>query len=91
LSCTLPLFLAVVGFTVTGVTTAVVIGNFFLFALGMGSVILALTLTMALFKGAMVGLMRKALPYIQPLGTSVMLLAGMYIVYYWLTIGRDQL
>ena len=91
LSCTLPLFLSVVGFTVTGVSTALVVGNFFLFAFGMASFIFAFTLTMALFKGTMVGIVRKALPYIQPVGTTVMLLAGMYIVYYWLTIGRDQL
>ena len=29
----------------------------------------------------------KALPYVQPVGSWLMVIAGMYIVFYWLTIG----
>ena len=86
LSCTLPIFLAVVGISVTGFSLSVV-GNFLLYALGMGLVIMALTLGMAFFKGTMVGLLRKALPYIQPIGSWLMVVAGTYIIFYWLTIG----
>ena len=88
LSCTLPIFLAVLGVSVagtTGILTAV--GQFLLYALGMGTVIMALTLGMAIFKGSMVGALRKALPYIQPVGSWLMVIAGAYIVFYWLTIG----
>ncbi len=53
----------------------------------MGLVIMALTIGMAFFKGSMVGMLRKALPYIQPFGSVLMVLAGTYIVFYWLTIG----
>ena len=87
LSCTLPIFLAVVGISVAGTSTISVVGNFFLFALGMGLVIMVLTVGMAFFKGAMVGALRKVLPYIQPVGSALMVLAGTYIVFYWLTIG----
>lgn len=90
LSCTLPIFIAVVGFgTTTSFLTA--FGQFLLYGLGMGSVILVLTLGMAAFKGAMVGGLRKALPYIQPVSAAIMLLAGAYIVFYWLTLGLDLL
>ena len=87
LSCTLPIFLAVVGtsFTVSSIATS--FAQFVLYAFGMGVVILGLTLGMALFKGAMVSSMRKAMPYIQPVGTWLMIVAGTYIVFYWLTIG----
>ena len=54
----------------------------------MGAVILTLTLGMALFKGAMVGGMRKVMRYVEPVGTWLMLIAGTYIVFYWLTIGN---
>ena len=54
----------------------------------MGMVIIGLTVGMALVKGAMVGVLRKALPYIQPVGTWMMILAGSYIIFYWLTIGE---
>ena len=88
LSCTLPIFLAVVGtsFAVSSIATS--LGQFVLYAMGMGFVIMGLTIGMALFKGSMVGAMRKTLPYIQPFGTWMMLVAGSYIIFYWLTIGE---
>ena len=91
LSCTLPIFIAVVGIGVAGFSATTVVGNFFLFALGMGLVIMAMTLGMAVFKGTMVTLMRRALPYIQPLASGFMVVAGTYIVFYWLTVGRSLL
>ncbi len=89
LSCTLPIFLAVVGSTLTLAVSnlATSFGQFVLYALGMGAVIMALTIGMAFFKGAMVRTMRQALPYIQPIGSWLMVVAGAYIVFYWLTIG----
>lgn len=87
LSCTLPIFLAVVGTSLAVSNLLVSMGQFFLYAFGMGLVIVVLTLGMAFFKGAMVGALRKALPYIQPVGSWLMVLAGAYIVFYWLTIG----
>ena len=87
LSCTLPIFLAVLGISVAGVGVSSVLSDFLLFALGMGLVIMALTLGMAFFKTAMVGALKKALPYIQPLGSGLMVISGTYIVFYWLTIG----
>lgn len=87
LSCTLPIFLAVVGTSLAVSNLATAFGQFLLYGLGMGVVITALTLGMALFKGTMVGALRKALPYIQPVGSWLMVLAGAYIVFYWLTLG----
>ena len=87
LSCTLPIFLSVIGtsFAVSSIATS--LGQFMLYALGMGLVIMILTLGVAFFKGAMVGALRKALPYVQPIGSWLMVVAGSYIVFYWLTIG----
>ena len=87
LSCTLPIFLAVVGISVAGRGAPSVLSDFLLFALGMGMVIMALTLGMAFFKTAMVGALRKILPYTQSVGAWLMVIAGTYIVFYWLTIG----
>lgn len=87
LSCTLPIFLAVIGTSFASASIWTSFAQFVLYALGMGAVILALTLGIALFKTAMVGMMRKAMPIIAPLGNWLMLVAGAYIVFYWLTIG----
>lgn len=88
LSCTLPIFLAVIGTSFSTATIWTSFAQFVLYALGMGAVIIALTLLMAVFKGAVIGVMRRAMPYIQPIGTWLMLIAGTYIVFYWLTIGN---
>ncbi len=87
LSCTLPIFLAVIGssFAVSGIASS--FAQFALYALGMGVVIITLTLSMALFRGAMLGGMRKIMPYVHPIGTWLMIVAGTYIVFYWLTLG----
>jgi cytochrome c biogenesis protein CcdA len=87
LSCTLPIFLAVLGLSSANVSFTNMLLNFLLFALGMGLVIMALTLGIAFFRSTMVGGLRKALPYIQPIGYWLMVLAGTYIIFYWLTIG----
>ena len=87
LSCTLPIFLAVVGTSLAVSNILTSLGQFLLYALGMGLVILVLTLGIAFFRGAMVGALRKVLPYVQPAGSWLMVVAGAYIVFYWLTLG----
>ncbi len=87
LSCTLPIFITIVGISVAGTSILAILGNFFLYALGMGLVIMVLTVGMAIAKGAMIKGVRRALPYIQPVGSGLMVVAGAFIVFYWLTIG----
>ncbi|MDP9374261.1 MAG: cytochrome c biogenesis protein CcdA, partial [Chloroflexota bacterium] len=87
LSCTLPVFLTVVGGALTADGLAPAAGQLVLYALGMGALITALTLATALFKHAVVGGVRRALPYVEPVSAVLLLLAGAYIIYYWLTIG----
>ena len=88
LSCTLPIFLAVIGGTFTAETFLDSVLQFILYGLGMGSVILTLTIGMALFKGAVAGGLRKALPHVGTISAVMLLIAGTFIVYYWLTIGE---
>ena len=87
LSCALPIFLIVVATTLTASGAIDALSQFVLYAMGMGFVIMALTVSMALFKGVMLRALRKALPYIQPVSAVMMIAAGSYVVYYWLTIG----
>ncbi len=88
LSCTLPIFLTVVGSTFTASTFFDSSLQFALYGLGMGLVILTLTISMAIFQGALVGKLRTALRYVQPVSSGLLLLAGAYIVFYWLTLGE---
>ena len=84
LSCTLPVFLAVVGGTLfaEGVTAAVV--PFVGYAVGMGGVLLAVTLATALSAGALVRGLRRAMPYVERVGSLLLTGIGAYLVIYWL-------
>ena len=88
LSCTLPLFLAVLGVG-AGLSSGFLdtVGQFVLYAAGMGSVIMALTLGMAVARSVLIRWMRAALPYVGVVGAWLMVVAGTYIVFYWLTLG----
>ena len=87
LSCTLPIFLGVIGSSITADTFLDSLGQLLLYGLGMGSVILLLTIGMALFKSAFIGWLRKVLPYVGTISGVMLLIVGAFIVYYWLTIG----
>lgn len=88
LSCTLPIFLMVVGSSITAGDFTGGLFQFISYILGMGSVMLILTLGIAVVKeGVVVGALRKLLPYVQKISAVLLLVAGGYIVYYWLSSG----
>jgi cytochrome c biogenesis protein CcdA len=88
LSCTLPIFLMVVGSSITAGDFSGGLFQFISYILGMGSVMLILTLGIAVVKeGVVVGALRKILPYVQKISAVLLLVAGGYIVYYWLSSG----
>lgn len=91
LSCTLPIFLSVVGISFAASEIGRSFGQFILYALGMGFVILVMTLGMALFREATVRFLRRVLRFVQPLSAAMMILAGAYIIFYWMTFGRGLL
>ncbi len=88
LSCTLPIFITVIGGSIVIADFLPSVWQFVLYGLGMGSVILALTLSLAVFKAALLVWLRQAMTYVQPASAVLMLAAGGFIVYYWLTFGQ---
>lgn len=88
LSCTLPIFLAIVGSSFTTGNFFAGLVQFLSYIFGMGLILLILTLGMAFVKeGVVVGAMRKFLPYMQKVSAVLIILAGVYIIYYWLSSG----
>lgn len=87
LSCTLPIFLAVLGGSLATANIGNTLTQMALYGLGMGFVITMLTMAVALFRESMQRWMKGAMRWVEPIGTVFLFLAGMYIVYYWLTIG----
>lgn len=83
LSCTLPVFLAVMGSSLTTGSIAAGAGRFLSYGLGMASVLLVLTIALAFFKGGVISRLRKATPYVQPISAALLVVAGAYIIFYW--------
>ncbi len=83
LSCTLHVFLLVVSSAVTtgGFLSGVL--QFVSFSLGMGSVILAVTVGLVLFRETMNRWLHRAVPVIARYSGLLLVIAGAYIIYYW--------
>ena len=82
LGCTLPVFLVVVG---TSLTAAGVTSNaamFFSYAAGMAVVLMAVSLSAALVKVAVTESLRALLPYMHRIGAVMLILAGLYLIWY---------
>ena len=87
LSCTLPIFLAVVGGAFISADYVAATSQFVLYALGMATVVIAMTLGIAVLRDGVVRRARLAMRYVEPASAVFLLLAGAYIIYYWLTLG----
>ncbi len=83
LSCTLPVFLVVVGGGISSDGFAVGAGQFLGYGLGMASVLVALTLALALFKQGLVKRIKSAVPYTRLASAVLLVLAGAYMILYW--------
>jgi len=84
LSCTLPIFLAIVGGTLVLQGVGVGFALFVSYALGMGAVLIALTMSAALFKGVLARYLRAGLPYVERASAVLLMGAGGYLVFYQL-------
>jgi cytochrome c biogenesis protein CcdA len=83
LSCTLPIFLVVVGSSLTSQGLLGSLSQFVGYALGMGSILIAVTIGAALFQGTVARALKKALPYVHRTSALFMVGAGAYLIYYW--------
>ncbi|MEV0582600.1 cytochrome c biogenesis protein CcdA [Nonomuraea sp. NPDC050310] len=82
LSCTVGPFLAVTSASLTGGGPLGALAVFAAYALGMGLVVTFLSLAVALARAAVVGRMRRVLPYVTRVSGALLLLAGLYVAYY---------
>lgn len=84
LSCTLPVFLAVMGGSLAAGSFTSGVGQFASYGLGMTTVLIALTVAISLFKSGVVSRLRGMMAYAQIASAILLVVAGGYIIYYWL-------
>jgi Cytochrome c biogenesis protein len=88
LGCTLPIFLVVVGGSLTSGDFVSGLSQFLLYILGTGSVLAVLSIALACLKGdAVLGAFRRIAPHVNTISALLLILAGGYISYYWLKSG----
>ena len=85
LSCTLPVFLVVVAGTIPQLGLAAGIATFLVYGLGMSTLLLLITLSLALGKRALVTRLRRASQHVNRATGVILVLAGAYIVFFWAT------
>ncbi len=83
LSCTLPIFLVVVGSSLSSQGLGASFSQFISYAMGMGTILIAVTIGSALFQGSVTKLLRRALPYVHRGSAMFLVGAGVYLIYYW--------
>ncbi len=83
LGCTLPIFVALVGASLA--TASVIEGTvvFGAYALGMATMLMALSLGAALARDGLARRLKRLLPHMQRIASSLLLVAGAYLTYYW--------
>jgi len=82
LSCTAPIFFGTVigSFTREGIVDGTLV--FLAYALGMGLVIMVLTLAMSMARNEVATFFRKALPYVNKVSGIFLTIAGVFLIFY---------
>ncbi len=83
LGCTLPVFLAVVGASLATSGAAAGFGVLIAYALGMTSALIVLSVGAALLRNGIATALRRLLPYMDRISGGMLVVAGVYLTYYW--------
>jgi len=93
ISCTLPIFLAIVGLSSRSSNLLSGWSVFLAYAAGMGVVLTAVAVALATSREVLVNRMRNVLPYVERIGGFLLVASGLFIMYYWgvlLSVRPDQ-
>jgi len=84
IGCTLPLFISatLASFTSKGAVSGVLL--VLAYGAGMALVLTALTVTLALARGGLLAGLRRMMAYVDRVAGVFLILAGLYLVYYWI-------
>jgi cytochrome c-type biogenesis protein len=85
LSCTLPVFLVVVAGTIPQLGFVAGVATFLVYGLGMSTLLLLVTLSLAFGRHALISRLRHASQHVNRAAGVILVLAGGYIVFFWAT------
>ena len=82
LSCTLPIFLVVVGASITASGLSAGLAMFAAYAAGMGVVLMSVAVGAALLKASVAEWFKGWLPYVHRFGAIMLIAAGLYLIWF---------
>jgi cytochrome c biogenesis protein CcdA len=82
LSCTLPVFLVIMGVSIPQNIWLNVALTFIAYGMGMAAVLVSLAVSLALMQQGLAQKTRALLPYVHRLGAVLLVLAGLYLLWY---------
>ncbi|MEX2561929.1 MAG: cytochrome c biogenesis CcdA family protein, partial [Nitriliruptoraceae bacterium] len=85
LSCTLPVFLVVVAGAIPRLGFVAGVTTFLIYGLGMSTLLLLVTLSLAFGKQTLVRRLRRGSQHVNRIAGAILALAGIYIVFFWAT------
>lgn len=91
LSCTLPIFLTVVAGAIPSTSLIGGVMLFLVYGLGMSLVLVVVTIALALGKQGIVQRLRRSTAYVNRISGAILVLAGAYIVWFWVANLSDPL
>ena len=86
LGCALPLFLALIGTSLSSDGRGGAVGVFLAFGTGIAVMLTAVSLAAALAREGLAARLRRLLPYVTRATGALLILAGAYLTYYWLRL-----
>lgn len=86
LSCTLPVFLVVIGAGLAAGSAVGILGVFAAYGLGMATILMLLCIGTAGFRELLLRKTRRVMPYISRISGGLLLLSGAYVTYYWVSL-----
>ena len=88
LSCTLPIFLVVVATSLAASGVKESVTQFLWYALGMGFVIVILTLSLSTMNMLLINFSRRIHQWMSWVSPVLLYISGLYIIFYWITVGE---
>lgn len=85
LGCTLPIFLSVVGSSLTSAGPLGALAVFTAYGAGMGTLIMALTISAALLRSGLATALRRLMPRFERISGVLLIAVGAYLIVYWST------
>ncbi|MDQ3619994.1 MAG: cytochrome c biogenesis protein CcdA [Actinomycetota bacterium] len=86
LGCTLPVLLALIGAATTSGSALAPVGTFAAYGLGTMITLVAIAVTVAGARAGLVVRIKRLIPHMHRLGNVLLLVAGVYVTYYWAQI-----